>query len=51
MKDHTLKSYNFWKLGISVVYLPNGDKIKYIDFVMDSRQDNHDIDFATSQIN
>ena len=50
MKDHTLKCYNFWKLGISVVYLPHEDKIEYIDFAMGSRQDNHGIDTLTSQI-
>ena len=51
MKDHTLKCYNFWKLGISVVYYPNGKEIKSTDLAMGSRQDNHDIDITTSQIN
>ena len=40
----------FLKLRYKCRILLHGKEIKSTDFVMGSRQDNHDIDIATSQI-
>ena len=50
IKGHTLKCYNFWKFGVSVVYYPYEEKIESTDFAMGSRQGSHDTDNPTSQI-
>jgi len=46
---HT-KITQFLKVRYKCRILPHGKEIEYTDFVMGSRQDNHDIDITTSQI-